>query len=366
MKIVSVDIGGTHVRFATAQIKHGRVVSLSQPVTLATRSFPGLPAAWSAFADMAGPLPKAAAVAVASPITGETIKLTNSHWTIQPDRLGDELRVDDLTLINDFAAVGHAVAQAQDEDFQHVCGPEIPLPAEGMISICGPGTGLGVAALHRGAGDYRVIPSEGGHQGFAPFDSVEDAMLASLRSRIGRVSVERLISGPGIVEIHSTLARLAGRDAATTDDRTVWDLAFEGGDRLAASALDRFCLMLGAFAGDVALVHGAKGVVIGGGLGLRLRSILGTSGFCDRFVAKGRFENHLRALPVKLIIHEQPGLFGAAAAHAARMSRASSSADAGTKTRARLGPEEAFRSTNSNEREMKPHLVGEDLSANNF
>ncbi|MFN7030131.1 MAG: glucokinase, partial [Sphingopyxis sp.] len=158
--------------------------------------------------------------------------------------------------------------------------------------------------------------TEGGHVDFAPLDSIEDAILARLRKRHRRVSVERIVSGPGIVDIYETLASIEGRPIAPLDDRTIWGRAIGGEDALAAAAADRFCLSLGSVAGDLALAQGASGVVIAGGLGLRIRDQLVRSGFPERFVAKGRFENFMAAIPVKLITHPQPGLFGAAAAFA--------------------------------------------------
>jgi glucokinase len=188
----------------------------------------------------------------------------------------------------------------------------------GTISIIGPGTGLGVAHVWREGADYRVQATEGGHIDFAPLDSIEDAILARLRTRHRRVSVERVVSGPGIVDIYETLASMEGRAITPLDDRTIWTRAMSGEDALAAAAADRFCLSLGSVAGDLALAQGASGVVIAGGLGLRIRDQLVRSGFPERFVAKGRFENFMAALPVKLITHPQPGLFGAAAAFARR------------------------------------------------
>lgn len=315
MEIVVVDIGGTHARFAIARIEDRRVIALEAPTTLHTAGHASLQTAWHAFACQRGaPLPRAAAIAVASPVGGELIKLTNNPWTIRPAAIADQLGVDNLTLINDFAAVGHAVVQLPDADFLHLCGPDISLPSEGVIGICGPGTGLGVAAVHRVGGTYNVLGSEGGHKDFAPLDAIEDEMLRRLRQKLTRVSVERVVSGPGIAAIYGTLAAIEGRAIAPAGDRAIWDRALSGTDSLATAALDRFCLALGAFAGDVALTQGATAMVIAGGLGLRLKDRLLQSGFGQRFVAKGRFAQLMDTLPVKLITHDQPGLFGAAAA----------------------------------------------------
>ncbi|MEL0209814.1 MAG: glucokinase, partial [Novosphingobium sp.] len=233
-----------------------------------------------------------------------------------PAMIPEKLGADQYVVVNDFAAVAHAVAQADDEHFIHLSGPDSELPAKGVISVVGPGTGLGVAQLWREDGCYRVQPTEGGHIDYAPLDAIEDAILAGLRKRHRRVSVERVVAGPGIVDIYEALALIEGRPYTPRTDRELWELGTSGQDSLAAAAVDRFCLSLGSVAGDLALAHGATGVVMAGGLGLRIKDTLTRSGFADRFRAKGRFEGLMAAIPVKLITHPQPGLFGAAAAFA--------------------------------------------------
>jgi glucokinase len=315
--LVAVDIGGTHARFAIAQVAGGRVTHLGEAVTLKTAEHASLQTAWEDFARHHGsPLPRAAAIAIASPIRGEVIKLTNNPWIIRPALIPEKLGVDAHVLVNDFGAVGHAVAQASEEHFIHLTGPDEPLPAEGTISIVGPGTGLGVAHVWRGDGSYRVQATEGGHIDFAPVDTIDDAILKALRQRYRRVSVERVVSGPALSDIHATLAAIEGRPVLGMDDKALWALALDGHDSLAVAAVERFCMALGTVAGDIALAQGGSGVVIAGGLGLRIKDILVRSGFAERFRAKGRFEGLMASIPVKLITHPQPGLFGAAAAFA--------------------------------------------------
>lgn len=317
MDVVAVDIGGTNARFAVAEVTGGKVVRLGEPVTLATEHFTSLETAWAAFAEEHGrPLPRAAGIAIASPIRGDTIKLTNNPWVIHRPLLAERLGLDRHLLVNDFGAVAHAVGHAGTEHFQHLCGPDLPLPEHGAITVCGPGTGLGVAQLIRFGERYHVQETEGGHMDFAPLDRLEDEILRHLRDVFTRVSVERIASGPGLVALYEAMARIEGRTVAARDDVALWGEALEGSDPLATAALDRFFLSLGAIAGDLALAHGAKGVVIAGGLGYRLRERFAGSGFAGRFVAKGRFQQLMAAVPVKLIVHPQPGLFGAAAAFA--------------------------------------------------
>ncbi|MCJ8156962.1 glucokinase [Sphingomonas sp. LaA6.9] len=316
-EIVAVDIGGTHARFALAEVDGGRVLHLSEPVTLKTAEHPSLQLAWEHFAAEVGrPLPDKAGIAVASPVGGEVIKLTNNPWIIRPSLIGERLGVSSYALVNDFGAVGHAVAQMGSEHFRHLSGPEVSLPDNGVISVVGPGTGLGVAQVLRRDGHYFVSETEGGHIDFAPLDRIEDAILDRLRKRYRRVSVERIVSGPGLVNIYEALAEIEGKAVHVPDDKTLWTTALAGTDSLASAALDRFCQCLGAAAGDFALAQGAQGVVIAGGLGLRIADTIHRSGFAERFRAKGRFESMMAAIPVKQITHPEPGLYGAAAAWA--------------------------------------------------
>lgn len=316
-QLVTVDIGGTHARFAMAEVAADGAITLGEPATLHTKDRASFQTAWEDFAQQqGGTLPDAVAIAAAGPVGGEVIQFTNNPWIIRPALIPEKLGATRYTVVNDFGAVGHAVARAAPEHFVHLAGPEEPLPAQGTITVVGPGTGLGAAHIWRGGGDYRVQATEGGHIDFAPLDSIEDALLARLRQRHRRVSVERVVSGPGIVDIYEALAAMEGRAIQPLDDRTLWQLGTSGEDSLAAAAVDRFCLSLGAVAGDIALAQGASGVVIAGGLGLRIRDTLLKSGFASRFRAKGRFEGLMAGLPVKLITHPQPGLFGAAAAFA--------------------------------------------------
>ena len=317
-EIVAVDIGGTHARFAIARIAGGRVAHLDEEVTLKTAEHASLRTAWEEFGRRIDrPLPPAAGLAIAGPIQGEVLKLTNNPWVIRPALVPSKLGAERYTLVNDFGAVAHAVAQLDDSHFSHLCGPETPLPDDGVISIVGPGTGLGVAQLLRRDGRYHVIETEGGHIDFAPLDALEDKILTHLRKHYRRVSVERIVSGQGMPNLYEALATIENRPVHFRDDKELWQAGMAGEDSLAAAAFDRFCLSLGAVAGDIALAQGARAVVIAGGLGQRLIKHLPRSSFRDRFIAKGRFERRMDDMPVKLITHPQPGLFGAAAAFAA-------------------------------------------------
>ncbi|MBV1830668.1 glucokinase [Komagataeibacter sp. AV436] len=316
-EIVAVDIGGTHARFAIAQVDQGRVVTLGEATTLKCADHASLQLAWEAFARVVDrPLPKAAGIAVACPIKGDILKLTNNPWVIQPAWLPVKLGVDELILVNDFGAVAHAVAQVGADSLQHICGPDVPLPEQGVTTVVGPGTGLGSAYIVRRKNGYFVCETEGGHIDFSPLDPLEDRILTVLRRRYRRVSVERVVSGPGLLNLYEAIAEMGELSVKARDDKALWTMALEGSDPVAAAALERFCLSLGTVAGDLALAQGGSAVVIAGGLGLRLAKHLPNSGFAERFVAKGRFEGMMSEMPVKLITYPQPGLLGAAAAFA--------------------------------------------------
>lgn len=315
--IVVADVGGTHARFALAEVEGGRVLTLDEPVTLKTAEFASFQTAWEEFGRRKGiDLPKEFALSFAGPVGGEVLKLTNNPWVIRPALMGERLGVERYTVVNDFGAVGHAVATLPEEHFRHLCGPDQPLLKQGVTSIVGPGTGLGVAALLLKSHHYEVIETEGGHVDFAPLDSLEDNILVQLRRQFRRVSVERVCAGQGLLNLYEALGAIEGRDLLYHDNKDLWAAALAGDDSLATAALDRLCLILGAVAGDMALAQGANAVVIAGGVGLRLADYLPRSGFRDRFIAKGRFERRMDEMPVKLITHPQPGLFGAAAAFA--------------------------------------------------
>jgi glucokinase len=318
MEIVAVDLGGTNARFALAWIDAGQVTAVEEPVTLKTADYPGFEAAWVAFGERIGrPLPPALGMAFAGPVGRPVLTMTNTPWKITPADLPGELGLTALTIVNDFAAVGHAIGHLEPHLLRHVCGPEQALPNDGAISIVGPGTGLGVGLVVRRAGVAEVLATEGGHVGFAPQDETEVALLAALTRQFGHVSAERVVSGPGLAHIHDVLAEAAGAPAWSHGDTALWMAALAGEGELPKAALAAFCRALGSVAGDMALAHGAVGVALAGGVGLRLADHLAGSGFAERFCAKGRFETLMQRLPVKLVTHPQAGLLGAAAAFAA-------------------------------------------------
>ena len=295
-ELVAADIGGTDARFALAQIGDGRVLELSDALTLKTADYAGLIEAWRAFASHLGrPLPNAAALAFAYPVENDLPQLTNMPWRVDRTILPEALGVVQYLVLNDFAAIGHAAATLDESHFVHIAGPDVSIPAKGVISIVGPGTGLGVGLVIRTDGGYQVIASEGGNMDFSPHDDLDDRLMAALRKRYGHVSAERLVSGPALRDIYAVIA---GAEPACSDDRDLWQAALQGDDPVATAALERFCLCLGAFAGNIALAHGAAALVLAGGLALRLRDNLPLSGFAESLAAKGEYRSIMEQLPV--------------------------------------------------------------------
>lgn len=309
MRIAVADIGGTRARFALAEVAGGKVVSLGEPVVLSAKDHKGMADAWQAFgAHIAEPLPRRAAFGLAGPITGGLVRFVNSHWVVDPAALELELGLDSSLLLNDFGAMAHAAAALPPDGFAHVCGPDVAIPAQGNVSVIGPGTGLGVAAFQRCGDRLAIFETEGSHVHFAPLDANEALVSAAIVARHGRASIERVVSGPGMGEIIR-----AFDPGDSRDDAALWDAALAGQE---PRALALFLAAYGSACGDLSLAHGAFGVVLAGGLTARLLPHIAASQFHARFCDKARYRARMEAIPVKLITHPQPGLYGAAAAYA--------------------------------------------------
>jgi glucokinase len=311
VKLVAADIGGTHARFALAEVEPGARPRIGAMKRYRTREHAGLASAWAAFERECGELPRNAALGVAAPIEGEILTFMNSEWRIDRRTLGADLGLERLTLVNDFGAVAHAVSVLDDAELASVMGPAAPLPEEGVTTVLGAGTGLGVALFRRKAGEVMVIETEASHIAFAALDTEEEALRDALVARYGRASVERIVSGPGLVDIHRFLG---GGDWDPHLAGDLWQRAIDGSDAIAARALAILVRCFGAAAGDIALAHGAMGVAITGGLANRIAPLLRGPEFAARFLAKGRYLPRMERIPVKLVTIDEPGLLGAAVA----------------------------------------------------
>jgi glucokinase len=313
-RVVVVDAGGTHVRFAIAQVAPGARPLLGPVRRYRTADHPDLASAWRRFAADAGTaLPDAASIAVAAPMGDDMLRFVNSSWTVDTRTLQDEIGVGKIHFLNDFGAMAYGVSMLRPEEMLGVQAPSDPLFDHGVTSIIGPGTGLGVAILLRRGDALQVIETEGAHIAFAPLDPDERAIAECLRHKFGRVSVERLAAGPGLAEI---VTALGGGTTGAFEVGMLWDSALSGTDPLAARALDHFVAILGSAVGDLALAHGSNAVVLTGAIANRAIDRLRQSDFIRRFRAKGRYSGRMERIPIKVATNLDTSLLGAAVAFA--------------------------------------------------
>ncbi|MCS0657137.1 glucokinase [Massilia terrae] len=300
------DVGGTNARFAveTAPLQFEAVA------VLACADYPSLGAAIQAYlgsvaARCSTPI-RHAAIAIANPVDGDQVAMTNHHWSFSIAGLRDALGLATLAVVNDFTALAMALPQLGPAQRVQVGGGAAQ--AGRPIGLVGPGTGLGVSGLVPAGGAWIPLASEGGHASFAPGDVFEDAVVSQLRARFGHVSAERLLSGPGIELIHECLS---GKALGAAD---ITRRALDGDCPDCVRSIDVFCGALGSVAGNLALTLGATGgVFIGGGIVPRLGALFERSPFRARFEDKGRLSPYVARIPTWLIIEPYPAFFGASA-----------------------------------------------------
>ena len=310
------DIGGTNARFALTDL-HAPSPRLLHAQSLDGAAFASLQHAVEHYLAGVGVEPSRAAFALACPVHGDEIRLTNRAWSFKRHELQQALGLDQLLLFNDFGAVATAAPALHGEDRVTLQGPA-DAPLCGPVSVLGPGTGFGVGLLvGSGTNGWNAVETEGGHAAFAPLGEEECAITRWLDARHGRTSYERVLSGDGLAQIDAVLRGVgASGDAAAAvrDPADIVALALQGDDADARNALARFCAILGSVAGDIALIHGARTVMIAGGIVPRFIPFLRGSAFLERFRAKGRFAGYLESVSLQVVTHANPGLLGAAVA----------------------------------------------------
>jgi len=300
------DIGATNARCALVAAD-GRIATTRQ---FTNADFAGIEGLLRTFLDQteSGRMPTRGALAIAAPVAGDDIAMTNIGWRFRASALTDELGLSELTVVNDFEALAHALPRLQQGDCRAV-GTGAAAPAATM-AVLGPGSGLGVAAVTPHGDDWVAVAGEGGHVSLPAMNETEAAIVAEHGDRDGHCSAERLLSGPGLVRIHATLLRLAGRPAAPATPAAITADA-AAGDPVARDALDAFCAMLGTVAGNLALTVGARGgVFIAGGIVPRFLDAFAGSGFRPRFIAKGRYRDYLDRIPTAVITAANPAFIG--------------------------------------------------------
>lgn len=309
MSALLADIGGTNARFALLDGALGPVIRL--PVADYPSAYDAVAAALEQLG--AGRPPSAAVLAFAGPVDAARAVMTNAGWDTTAEGLRARFGFAEICLLNDYAALALGLEHLGEADHRRI-GPARPA-ARGALAVLGPGSGLGVAALLPGEDGGRPLVSEGGHATMPAADGLDAELLAVLREEFGHVSAERVLSGPGIANIHRGLARLQRRSAAPLGPEAITRLGVEGSDDLCRLTLERFCLLLGCFAGNVALSYGAQGgVFLAGGILPRFPEFLAASGFRARFEDKGRFRDYLSAIPTSLITRPHAAFVGLMAA----------------------------------------------------
>lgn len=305
------DVGGTNVRFALLAPGGAQP---EQERSLLCADYPGLEQAARAYLkDVGEPPIREAALDVATAITGDLVRLTNSPWAFSIEQTRQQLGLARLLVINDFTALALALPRLGSGDY-HPVGRGAPV-ARTAIGLIGPGTGLGVSGLLPCGQGWTPIQGEGGHVAFSPMTGREDAVLGLFRDRYGHVSVERLVSGPGLVSLYEALCKLDQAPVRGMTPQQVTEAALAGSDAQCVEALALFCAVLGTAAGNLAITLGARGgVYIGGGIVPRLGPYFDASPFRARFEHKGRFSAYLAGVPTYVITAEYPALQGLAAA----------------------------------------------------
>lgn len=308
--VLVADIGGTNARFGLVDGSGVRDTRI-----LRGAEFPSFQAAAESYLDIACgqdgfARPRRAAVAVAGPVTGDRASLTNIVWGFSIEEVRHRLGLDRLLVVNDFTAVALSVPRLTAADRVQVgTGGEGPPGAP--VGVIGPGSGLGVSGLIRGPGGWVALSGEGGHATMSATDARDEAVLGLLRTRFGHVSAERVLSGPGLVNLYEALRQLNGREAQPRTAAEITAQAHDGTDPDCVEAVELFCAMLGTVAGNLALTLGALGgVYIAGGIVPRLGALFHRSAFRAHFIDKGRMRPLLEPVPTFLITHELPAFLG--------------------------------------------------------
>lgn len=301
------DIGGTNARFALSVGD-----ALQSEIELRCADFPGLTAAAEHYlqqVDVTRQRPREAAFAIAAPLAGDQVNMTNHPWRFSLNEVRAELDLRRLIVLNDFTALAMAIRHLPATDFETVGGTHAV--ANRPIALLGPGTGLGVSGLIPANGEWMPLQGEGGHVTLAPGNEFEARVLEQLWKRYEHVSAERVLSGPGLVNLYEAICAVRERKMQSYTPADVTQHGLQGSDSCCAEALETFCAWLGNVAGNLVLTLGALGgVYIGGGIVPRLGEYFASSPFRARFEGKGRYVSYLAPVPAFVIKTSRPAFTG--------------------------------------------------------
>jgi glucokinase len=307
------DVGGTHARFALADIDTGKIHAYRKSKVV---EFESLEAAATNYLASVGYRPTKACFAVAGPVTDDVIRLTNANWSFTRDSIQRAAGLNSLVIANDYEALAHSLPYLTAGDLLQIGGEKARERSTKVV--IGPGTGLGVAALAWSEERWCPISGEGGHTSFAATTAEEFAITQYMRKDYDHISAEMLISGPGLSRVYGILREMQDGSRADISAAVIVERAGDGSDRIAQRVTELFAGWLGSFAGDAALMFGARGgVYVAGGIPPRILDILIAGHFRKRFEFKGRMADYVKNIPAFVILNDDAGLRGAAAILAA-------------------------------------------------
>ena len=311
------DVGGTHARFALAAPADAEPLLVDSIRHYHVADFATFTDVARVYLGEIGAHPHSGVFAFAGPVGDDEVRMTNHPWVISRSRVRAELAFASLHFVNDFAAMSLCIALLSARDAHAIGSPGVPRVAASTgqtFAVLGPGTGLGVGALLLRAGRMFALETEAGHIAFAPRTEEEIEILRRLGAHFGRVSNERLLCGNGLSNLHRAIGEIHGTFTDSLGAEEITRRASAGTDAGCERAVEVFCELLGAVAGDFALAFGAwNGVYLAGGMTPVLLPWLERGGFRRRFEDKGRFAERLAQVPSVAIVHPNPGLLGAAA-----------------------------------------------------
>ncbi|MBB3194280.1 glucokinase [Roseateles terrae] len=320
------DIGSTFARFAleTAPGEFEHIVSLR------CDEHADFHAAVRAYMDQ---VPQAgiahAAVAIANPVDGDRVRMTNYHWSFSIEETRQQLGLETLVVVNDFTALAMALPRLRSSELRQVGGGEAR--AHSVMGLLGAGSGLGVSGLIPAGEGWVSLGSEGGHSTFAPRDDREIALLRFAWNEFEHVSFERLLSGPGLELMYRAMAAYLRRPPETLTAPEITARALEGSDLVCGETLELFCTLMGTAAANLAVTLGAHGgIYLGGGIIPRLGEYFDRSRFRERFEDKGRFSDYVSAIPTFVVTAEHATFTGTSAILEAQLRSLQSSSSSGT------------------------------------